>query len=126
MDGAAAVAHGGALGAPALDAPGSRALGGAGHVYEVALLEGVGLDDVAGVELSGVLQVELAQVLLGGHASLVQVAHFGLGELPLGNVLIAQLNGVVAVLFGSLLLNDHAGPASITVTGITLPFSSKI
>ena len=85
------------------------ALGGAGHVYEVTLLEGVGLDDVAGVELSGVLQVELAQVLLGGHASLVQVAHFGLGELPLGNVLIAQLNGVVAVLFGSLLLNDHAG-----------------
>ena len=110
MDGAAAVAHGGALGAPALDdALVAVALGGAGHVYEVTLLEGVGLDDVAGVELSGVLQVELAQVLLGGHASLVQVAHFGLGELPLGNVLIAQLNGVVAVLFGSLLLNDHAG-----------------
>ena len=35
MDGAAAVAHGGALGAPALDdALVAVALGGAGHVYE--------------------------------------------------------------------------------------------
>ena len=49
------------------------------------------------------------QVLLGGHASLVQVAHFGLGQLPLGNVLIAQLNSLIAFLIGSFLLDDGAG-----------------
>lgn len=79
MDRAAAVAGGSALCAPALDdALIAVALAGAGHVHKVALFEGVSLDDVANVQFGGVIQVELTQVLLGGHASLVQVAHFGL------------------------------------------------
>ena len=62
------------------------ALADAGHVHEVADLKGVSLDNVADVQLSSILQVEFAQVLLGRHASLVQVAHLGLGQLALGNV----------------------------------------
>ena len=72
-------------------------------------LKGVSLDNVADVQLSSILQVEFAQVLLGRHASLVQVAHLGLGQLALGNVLIAQLDSLIAFLLGSLLLSDHAG-----------------
>ena len=110
MDRAAAVAGGSALCAPALDdALIAVTLAGAGHVHKVALFEGVSLDDVADVQFGGVIQVELTQVLLGGHASLVQVAHFGLGQLPLGNVLIAQLNSLIAFLIGSFLLDDGAG-----------------
>ena len=110
VDGAAAVAHGSALGAVALDnALIAVTLAGAGHVHEVALFEGVGLDDVAHVQLGGILQVKLAQVLLGCHAGLVQVAHLGLGQLALGNVLEAQLHGGVAFFFGCLLLHDNAG-----------------
>ena len=41
------------------------ALAGTGDVDEIADLEGVSLDNVADVELSSVLQVELTQVLLG-------------------------------------------------------------
>ena len=110
MDRAAAVAHGGALCAVALDgALVAVALAGAGHIHKVTLLEGVGLDDVTDVQLGGVFQVKLAQVLLGGHASLVQVTHFGLGQLPLGNILKAQLDRLITFLLGSLLLNDGAG-----------------
>ena len=110
MDRAAAVAGGSALCAPALDdALIAMTLAGAGHVHKVTLFEGVSLNDVADVQLGGVIQVELTQVLLGGHASLVQVAHFGLGQLPLGNVLIAQLNSLIAFLIGSFLLDDGAG-----------------
>ena len=110
MDGAAAVAHGGAAGVPALhNALVAVTLGGTGHVNEVALFERVGLDDVADVQLSGILQIELAQVLLGSHARLVQVAHLGLGQLALGDILEAQLHSGVAFLLGSLLLDDGAG-----------------
>ena len=110
MDGAAAVAHGGALCAVALNgALVAVALAGAGDVHKVALFEGVGLDDVADIQLGSVFQVEFAQILLGGHASLVQVAQFGLGQLPLGNILKAQLDRLIAFLLGSLLLNDGAG-----------------
>ena len=110
MDGAAAVAHGGTAGVPALhNALVAVTLGGAGHVNKVALVERVGLNDVADVQLGGVLQVELAQVLLGSHARLVQVAHLGLGQLALGDILEAQLHSGVAFLLGSLLLDDGAG-----------------
>ena len=85
------------------------ALAGAGDIHEVAFLKGVGLHDVAHVQLGGILQIELAQVLLGGDAGLVQVAHLGLGQLALGDILVAQLDGGVAFLLGSLFLDDSAG-----------------
>ena len=104
------MAHGSALSAPALDdALVAVALAGAGHVHEVALFEGVSLDDVAHVQLGGVLKVKLAQVLLGSNARLVQVAHLGLGQLTLGDILVAKLHSGVAFLFGCLLLHDDAG-----------------
>ena len=110
MDGAAAVAHGSTAGVPALhNALIAVALAGAGDVHEVALFEGVSLHDVADVQLSRVVQVKLAQVLLGGDAGLVQVAHLGLGQLALGDILVAQLHSGVAFLLGSLLLDDGAG-----------------
>ena len=109
-DGAAAVGLLQAVGAVALDDAGvAVALGDAGDIHEVAGLEGVGLDDVADVQLGGVVQVELTQVLLGGSAGLVQVAHLGLAQLALGDILEAQLDSLIAFLFGSLLLHDHAG-----------------
>ena len=92
-----------------IDALIAVALADAGDIDEIAGLEGVGLHNVADVQLSGVVQVKFAQVLLGRHASLVQVAHLALGQLLLGNILEAQLNRIVAFLFGSLLLNDRAG-----------------
>ena len=55
------------------------------------------------------VQVELAQILLGSHTRLVQVAHLGLGQLALGDILEAQLHSGVAFLLGSLLLDDGAG-----------------
>ena len=85
------------------------ALADAGDIHEVARLEGISLHDVAHVQLGGILQVELPQVLLGSHAGLVQVALLGLGELALRDVLKAQLDRLIAFLFGSLLLHDHAG-----------------
>ena len=110
MDGAAAVAGGGALCAPALDdALIAVALADTGDINEVASLEGVSLHNVADVQLGSVVQVEFAQVLFGRHASLVQVAHLALGQLLLGHILVAQLNRIVAFLLGSLLLNDRAG-----------------
>ncbi len=110
VNGTAAVGHAAAACAPALDdAAVAVALARAGHVNEVAALEGVGLDDRAKLQLSGVVEVELAQVLLGGNASLVQVAEFGLGELRFADVLIAQLDSLITVFFVGLLLSDHAG-----------------
>ena len=110
VDRAAAVAHRSALSAVALDgALIAVALAGAGHVHKVALFEGVSLDDVADVQLGRVLKVELAQVLLGADGCLVQVAHLGLGQLTLGDILVAQLNGRIALFLDSLLLNDRAG-----------------
>ena len=85
------------------------ALADAGDIHEVARLEGISLHDVAHVQLGGILHVELPQVLLGSHAGLVQVALLGLGELALRDVLKAQLDRLIAFLFGSLLLHDHAG-----------------
>ena len=75
----------------------------------VALGENVGLDDVAHVHLGGLVQLELLQVLLGGHAGLGQVALLGLGELALGHVLVAQLHSLVAVLLDGLLLHHDTG-----------------
>ena len=110
VDRAAAVAHRSTLSAVALDgALIAVALAGAGHVHKVALFEGVSLDDVADVQLGRVLKVELAQVLLGADGCLVQVAHLGLGQLTLGDILVAQLNGRIALFLDSLLLNDRAG-----------------
>ena len=110
VNGAAAVTHGSTACVPTLhDALIAVTLGGAGHVNEVALFESVRLDDVADVQLGGVVQVELAEILLGSHARLVQVTHLGLGQLALGDVLKAQLHSGVAFLLGSLLLDNGAG-----------------
>ena len=81
----------------------------AGHVNEVAGLEGISLDDGAELQLGSVVKVELTQVLLGGNASLVQVAEFRLGELRFANVLVAKLDSLITVFFAGLLLSDHAG-----------------
>ena len=110
VDGAGTVSLLQAVRAVALDdALIAVALAGAGDIHEVAHLEGVGLDDIADVQLGGVVQIELAQVLLGSDLSLLQVAQLRLGELALGHVLIAQLDGLIAFLLGSLLLNNGAG-----------------
>ena len=98
MDRAAAVGHTTAAGVPALDDAGvAVTLARAGHVNEVAGLEGISLDDGAELQLGSVVKVELTQVLLGGNASLVQVAEFGLGELRFANVLIAKLDSLITV-----------------------------
>ena len=77
MDRAAAVAGGSALCAPALDdALIAVALAGAGHVNEIADLEHIRLDDGAELQLAAVVEGELAQVLLGGNAGLVEMAVF--------------------------------------------------
>ncbi len=111
VDRAAAVGHTSAAGVPALDnARVAVALAGTGDVNEVAGLEGVSLDDVADVQLGSVVKVKLTQVLLGGNASLVQVAHFGLGQLRFANVLIAQLNSLITFLIGGLLLRRRRDP----------------
>ena len=110
VHGAAAVGGGSALSAPALDdALVAVALAGAGDIHEVAHLEGVGLHEVADVQLGGVLQVELTEILLGSHVRLLQVAQLALGELALGHILEAHLDGGIAFLLSGLLLGDHAG-----------------
>ena len=100
-----------AVGAVALnDALVAVALADAGHVHKVAGGEGVSGDFVAHVVLLAVLQGELLQHLLElGDASLLLVAGLGLGELALGDGLESQLNGLIAVLLGSLLLHHGAG-----------------
>ena len=84
MDRAAAVAGGGALCAPALDNTLiAVALADTGDINEVAGSKGIGLHDVADVQLSSVVKVKFAQVLLGRQVSFVQVAHLSLGQLLL-------------------------------------------
>ena len=67
------------------------------------------LDNASELELGSVVKVKLTQVLLGGNASLVQVAEFRLGELRFANVLVAKLDSLITVFFAGLLLSDHAG-----------------
>lgn len=127
VDRAAAVAGRGAPGVPALhDAGVAVALADAGDIDALALFEDVSLQDVAHVQGGAVLKAELVQVLHHAHAGLLKVALLRLGELLGGDFAVAELDGVVAFLVRRLLLDDDAGPASITVTGTTLPASSKI
>ena len=110
MDRAAAVGHGGTAGAIALhNALVAMALGDAGHVDLVAGSEGVSLDLVANVHVGSALQLELLQVLLGGYASLLQVAGLRLAQLVLLDVAKAKLDGGVAVGLNGLLLSHDAG-----------------
>ena len=75
VDRAAAVSHVSAVSAVTLDnALIAMALGGAGYVDPLAGGEGVSSDDVADIQFSSIFQLELLQVLLGGNASLLQVA----------------------------------------------------
>ena len=86
------------------------ALAGAGHVHVVAGGEDVGGEHVAHLILGAVLQGELLQNLLVlGEAGLFLVADLGLGKLALRNLLKPQLNGLVAILLGGLLLHHGAG-----------------
>ena len=48
-------------------------------------------------------------MLLVAHAGLVEVTLLRLGELLLGDVLVAELDGVVAFLFLGRLVGDRAG-----------------
>ena len=87
------------------------ALADAGHVHTVAGGEDLGGELVAHLVLGAVVQTELLQNLLElGHAGLLLVADLGLGELALSNRLITQLNGLIAILLGGLLLHHGAGP----------------
>ena len=98
-------------GAVALDnALEAVALADAGDIHPVALRKRLAGDDVAHVQALAVSQAELLQFLLQhALASLLQMSQFRLGELALGHVLVAQLNGVVAVLLLGLLLHHSAG-----------------
>ena len=95
---------------PALDNAGvALTFALAGNVHALAGLEGVGLDQVAHVQGADVVQPQLPQGLLGGDVALLEVACQGLGN-PLGLLVAeADLHGVVAVVFHSLLLRYHAG-----------------
>ena len=124
---AAAVGHGSPSGVPALDDTLiAVALGDAGHVYLVAGGEGIGLDHVAHVQVRSGVQLKLLQVLFELYAGFLQVAGLGLGQLGLLRILKAQLHGNVTVLFQGFLLGHDTGAGSMTVTGMTLPLSSKI
>ena len=107
---AAAVGGRGTALAEALDDAGvAVALADAGDVDLVAFLEGVGLDDIAHIDRGAVLETELFEVLLIADARLVQVALLGLGQLLLGDVFIAELDGFIAFLFLGHLAGDRAG-----------------
>ena len=110
MDRAAAVGHRGAMAAAALDrAFIAVALADAGDVDLVADCENAGGDDVADVLLFCLLDSEFLQMLLHSDVSLLQMAGFRLGQLGFLNVLVAELDGGVAVFFGGLLLCHDAG-----------------
>ena len=110
VDRAAAVGHGGTASAIALhNALVAMAFGDAGHINLVAGSEGVSLDFVADIHVSSAIQLELLQVLLGGNASLLQVACLRLAQLGLLHVAKAKLDGGVAVGLNGLLLSDNAG-----------------
>ena len=79
------------------------------RLNEIADLEHIRLDDGAELQLAAVVEGELAQVLLGGNAGLVEMADFGLGQLLFSNVLIAQLDCLITILLGGLLLGDDTG-----------------
>jgi len=89
-------------------------LADAGDVDLVAFLEGVGLDDIAHIDRGAVLETELFEMLLVADARLVQVALLGLGQLLLGDVLVAELDGFIAFLSEVILPVTVQGPASIT------------
>ena len=74
---------------------------GVGYSYEQGNIEHE--------KFSSVLQLELLQVLLGGNASLLQVACLGLAQLVLLDVAKAELDGGVAVGLNGLLLSHDAG-----------------
>ena len=87
------------------------ALADAGHVHTVAGGEDLGGELVAHLVLGAVVQTELFEHLLElSHTGLLLVAGLGLGELALSNGLITQLNGLIAILLGGLLLHHSAGP----------------
>ena len=111
VDRAAAVGHALDGGAVALNnALEAVALADAGDVHAVARGKDVGLQLVAHLVLGAVLQSELLQDLLELlDAGLLLVAQLGLGELALGDGLITQLNGLIAILLGGLLLHHSAG-----------------
>ena len=110
VDGAGAVGLLQAVGAVALHHAGvALTLADAGDVHMVALCKGVHLHLVANVQVGGVLELELLEDLLGGHARLLQMAQFRLGELLLRHVLVTELHGFVAVFLRGLLLHHGAG-----------------
>ena len=79
VDRTAAVGHAAAAGIPALDSAGvTVTLARAGHVNEVAGLEGISLDDGAELQLGSVVKVELTQVLLGETPALFRWPSSGL------------------------------------------------
>ena len=88
------------------DAREALALGGAGDVDELADLEGVGREFLAGLVLAGQGGTDLGDVAAGGDAGLVEVALEGLGELALVDLAVGQLEGLVAVVLDGADLGD--------------------
>ena len=110
MDGAAAVAHGGAVCAVTLDNAGvALTFADAGDVDAVADGEGVRLQLIAHVQGFVVVQLEFLQDFQVADACLCQVALLATGQVLVGGGHEAQLYGLVAVFFGGLLLHDTAG-----------------
>ena len=106
----AAVAGGSSLSAPALDNAGvALTLGDACDVNLVALGKNVRLDNVADVESGAILEAELLEVLFKGNARFFKVTLFRLGELALRLILITELNGLIALFFSGLLLDNDVG-----------------
>ena len=104
------MAGGSSLSAPALDNAGvALTLGDACDVNLVALGKNVRLDNVADVESGAILEAELLEVLFKGNARFFKVTLFRLGELALRLILITELNGLIALFFSGLLLDNDVG-----------------
>ena len=105
-----AVRHSELVQIPTLDCAGVTAtLGDARDVDLVACGEGIGGDHVTNVECGAILQTELLQILLQSNACLLEMTLLGLGQMLFLNILEAELNGVIAVFFRSLLLCNNTG-----------------
>src|SRR5690606_19670300 len=91
------------------DNPGKAlALGDARHVHLVARLEDVGADFIPRLQRVFPLNAELAQHLLGSHASLFEMAAHGLVQTAVLDFTETHLDSFIAVGFLGLPLNNRA------------------
>ena len=79
------------------------------NVDLVACGEGIDCNDIAHVVAGAVIEAELLEVLLNAELVLFEMTFLSLGCLLRLRIHETKLNGVIAVVFGGLLLSDHAG-----------------